>query len=173
MAHIAREALVRPLQRKSHVRVLEQRGVGLSPGTPAHQREFPSEMVGMTFFTSEFLTSEQEGMIAFVGLDLGIDLHVAAETTPCKPFSGMASLAGAQTCSTDRFGMRCGQRSRRWVTQGQIDGQQADHDGAEHQGSLGMRQDHGVPPMTHRSPNRMARAMWKATTASMTIASHR
>ena len=153
--------------------MVEGIGIARPPRQLADKWKCPSEMVPVAWYARGLFPSEQEGVIPSIGLDLSRNLYVATETTPGEPLAGMTNLAGGQAGSSDRLGMRGGQRARRRVTQSQVDGQQPDHDRAKHQRSLRMGQDHGVPPMSHRSPNRRASPMWNATTTSMTMASHR
>jgi hypothetical protein len=130
-------------------------------------------MVRVAWGTRGPFPSEQEGVIPARGLDLRRDLHVTMEAALGESPASMTGFAGGQTGPLDRAGMRPGQRSGRGVTQSQVDGQQPDHDRAKHQGHLGMGQNHGVPLTILRSPKRRATPMWNATTASMTMASHR
>ena len=173
MACITRKALVCPCQRESDMRMVEGIGIAPSPRELADQWKAAAEMVRVAWCTRDRFPSEQEGVIPSLCLDLSRNLYVATKTTLGEPRAGVTNLAGGKAGPIDRVGMNSGQRSRRRVTQGQVDGQQSDHDRAKHQRSPGMGQDHGVPPMIHRSPNRRASPMWNATTASMTMASHR
>ena len=131
----------------------------LFPGKRTHKRESGAEMVGMASGTCGFLPFEQERMIPIVSLHLRLDLAVATETTFRKSVLRMTDPACGQATAGNCLGMCFRQRSRRWMAQRQGDGQDTDHDRAEHQGSLRVQENHGAPPRIHRSPNRTASAI--------------